>query len=265
MITLQAIADHGDAQPDGAIIGSFGGSDLIREIGCVRSSFWLHVNRLERVGYLVCLSRGGVVRVRTGSRVRNLANVYGIPARRGGLDDRAVARLWVTLPKLAGGGRGRVVHCQGGQATFWAGSSGSEVGLPPSESRTRVVRNSDTPIPYSIPSKNHGHDHGVSGENVRGKSRQRIPHTTVEDLRSGVRLFGLYDRCVKLGAVPETEASRLEFVAAAEHALRVATTNPPGLFATLVANPKQRAEFLSCEDEARASRRINSWLSGEQT
>ncbi len=48
------------------------------------------------------------------------------------------------------------------------------------------------------------------------------------------RLLELYAQAVALGLVATSEWSRLRFVAAAEHARAIGTTNPCGLFARLV-------------------------------
>lgn len=60
--TLQAIADRCDA-PDAAgnLAGAFGGGPLAESAGCSLRSLWNHVNRLERLGYVITLGRGGTI------------------------------------------------------------------------------------------------------------------------------------------------------------------------------------------------------------
>jgi hypothetical protein len=67
-------------------------------------------------------------------------------------------------------------------------------------------------------------------------------------------LLGLLDQAIARGFVGSSEADRLRFVGAAEHALAVGKRNPPGLFLYLVRGGLWR--YLTQEDEDRASRRL---------
>jgi hypothetical protein len=83
----------------------------------------------------------------------------------------------------------------------------------------------------------------------------------VEDLKDTGRLIGLLDRAIARDLVGPSEADRLRFVAAAEHALASGKENPPGLFMYLVRGRRWR--YLTQEDEDRANARIKRELRGE--
>jgi hypothetical protein len=89
----------------------------------------------------------------------------------------------------------------------------------------------------------------------------RLDDVRVEDLRDTGRLLGLYDRAVARGLVGSSEADRLRFVGAAEHALTVGKGNPPGLFLYLVRGGLWR--YLTQQDEDRANARIKRELRGK--
>ena len=82
----------------------------------------------------------------------------------------------------------------------------------------------------------------------------------VEDLEDTGRLLMLLDRAIARGLVGGSEADRLRFVGAAEHALAVGQGNPPGLFLHLVRGRLWR--YLTQEDEGRANSRIKRELRG---
>ncbi len=84
----------------------------------------------------------------------------------------------------------------------------------------------------------------------------RIDDVRPEDLKETARLLGLHGQAVARGLVTASEADRLRFVAAAEHALAIGRANPPGLFAHLVRGRCWR--FATAEDEDRASRRLRA-------
>jgi len=82
----------------------------------------------------------------------------------------------------------------------------------------------------------------------------------VEDLKDTGRLLVLLAQAIARDLVGTSEADRLRFVAAAEHALAVGKGNPPGLFLYLVRGRLWR--YLTQEDEDRASRRLKLYLFG---
>ena len=89
----------------------------------------------------------------------------------------------------------------------------------------------------------------------------RLDDVRVEDLEDTGRLLRLLDQAVARGLVGASEADRLRFVGAAEHAMAVGKGNPPGLFMSLVRGRLWR--YLTQEDEGRANARIKRELRGE--
>lgn len=72
-----------------------------------------------------------------------------------------------------------------------------------------------------------------------------------EDLGSPRGLQAVFERCTRLGLCAAGEAARLALFATAARALRVATSNPAGLFATLVRAGRWGYATLADEDRAR--------------
>ena len=272
--TLQAIADMCD-QPDqhGSLLGAFGGKGLIQRIGCSRSTFWQHVKRLEALGFVVPIARGGLLGLHGQAGYRNIGNVYGIPGRRGGLDQRRSHREMRRMVRDQNGRIRRQVLRPGDQPTLWLAEElrprnvtthrtfnrGSpKVGLP-------VVRNSD----WGSPEIGHHHhhrpsplwkNHGACAEQRRDGARRRLRHCTPEDLADTGRLLRLYEDSVERGVAQPGEHGRLIFVGAAERALEEGR-NPCALFADLV--NRQRWMFVTIEHETRANERIKEYLYGD--
>lgn len=73
-----------------------------------------------------------------------------------------------------------------------------------------------------------------------------------QDLHCPKRLLALFRQAVKRNLVSDSEAARLAFVAAAEHARMVARRNPCGLFRTVVERGLWGFVTQTAEDSARA-------------
>jgi hypothetical protein len=58
-----------------------------------------------------------------------------------------------------------------------------------------------------------------------------LRNVRIEDLKDTGRLLDLHRQAIDRKLIGASESDRLEFVAAAEHALAVGNGNPPGLFA----------------------------------
>jgi hypothetical protein len=78
----------------------------------------------------------------------------------------------------------------------------------------------------------------------------------VEDLKDTGRLLDLHGQALARGVVTSSEADRLRFVGAAEHALAIGRGNPPGLVAFLVRGRCWR--YLTGDDEDRANARLKA-------
>jgi hypothetical protein len=82
----------------------------------------------------------------------------------------------------------------------------------------------------------------------------------VEDLKDTGRTLQLYDQAIDRKLVTSSEADRMRFVGAAEHALAIGKANPPGLFAWIVRGRCWR--YLTGEDEDRANARVKAHIAG---
>jgi len=113
--------------------------------------------------------------------------------------------------------------------------------------------------------KNRAIDSRRPTETTGGAGGRPLPAPTlndvrVEDLRDTGRLLRLHEQAVAREVVGASEADRLRFVAAAEHARAVGTRNPPGLFVRLVRGRLWR--FLTQADEDAAVGRLKRHLFG---
>lgn len=251
--TLQAIADRCDApRADGSLVGAFGGVELVSATGFARSTFWLHIHRLELLGWLVLLARGGTIRLHTETRTRSFANVYAIPGSKGCLDSARARRAVVQFFDDVDGLRRRVVVDPGSNATLWAPSDLA------TKNRTTLVRKSDYPSPKI------GRNHTpctiplLDGNTIRGvsanKREKRGFHVTLDDLSDNARLCRVYFRAVKAGLLADCEADIDFCFAAAEHALRIGQ-NPPALFmATLRDRDRLGRNVSECDGDTAAVR-----------
>ena len=75
-----------------------------------------------------------------------------------------------------------------------------------------------------------------------------------QDLSDTGRLLRLFDDARSQNLIDGSEASRLRFVALAVHARRYATTNPPGLFRSLLKS--RRWNYITNDDEDIAVQRL---------
>jgi len=273
--TLQAIANACDP-PDvtGSLGVAFGGMHLIDTIGIHRTTFFRHVTKLEKAGFLVCLGRGGVI------RGKHVGNCWGVPGSPGALDRRARQREWrQMLPGDDGVYRPETVQ-PGDSPQFWSrradpppdadNSQASQNAAPSVAKRYAPAQQNaapsaakrDTTISH-IPSPGPPPDtiQSVVFSQQRTESRgPKLPHATTADLRDTGRLLALYDAAVANGVADASEADRLAFVAAAEHALRLGH-KPTRLFAA-IAN-RGDWHYVTAADEVRATKRLRRHLHGE--
>lgn len=97
---------------------------------------------------------------------------------------------------------------------------------------------------------------GPHGVRKRTGGGPRLSHIEVIDLQDPRRLVVLHAQAKRCGYVTNSEADRLKFFAAAEHARGKGTRNAPGLFATIVR--RGLWEFVSQSEEDAARRRVRS-------
>ncbi|MCG8407782.1 MAG: hypothetical protein MI923_21490 [Phycisphaerales bacterium] len=269
--TLQGIANSCDVpHSDGSLIGAFGGERLLRACGCSRSAFWRHLTKLERLGFVVTLGRGGTY----GSR--NYGNQYGIPGQYGALDNRRCRREMRRMIRGRDGILRPEVIAPGDQVTIWPNApnhspshfdvkSGTGVVSKWDGGRVKVRRGSSqsgTP-PSPIPSP-HGSMKSMGDGACSGQSRRRprIRHFSIEDLTDTDRLLELYADSVRRELVEDSQAGRLKFVAMAEHALHWGKAiDKCRVFAGNVNNG--RWLLITQADEDLANRRLKQHFHGE--
>jgi hypothetical protein len=115
----------------------------------------------------------------------------------------------------------------------------------PTRPTTSTLATSQAPAPSSQPSP---------------LSAPKLADVRLEDLKDTGRLLDLHHQAVEQGVIGESEADRLRFLAAAEHALAIGKANPCGLFVYLIRGKLWR--YLTQSDENRANARIKAHLRG---
>ena len=111
----------------------------------------------------------------------------------------------------------------------------------------------------SAPSVPHGAD-GKTAAPPPPAARLPAPtlsHVRIEDLQETGRLLVLLDQARVQGLIGPSAPDRLRFVGLAEHALRVGSENPCGLFAKLLRS--QSCDFITDTDDAAAQQRLNAY------
>ena len=89
-----------------------------------------------------------------------------------------------------------------------------------------------------------------------------LQHIIPDDLRETARLLTLYTQAQEHGLIGTSESARLTFVALAEHARGIGTTNPCGLFAALIR--RQCWHYVTDRDEDAASARLKQYWYGRE-
>lgn len=136
----------------------------------------------------------------------------------------------------------------------WGGSPGRCRRLPPP--RGVACRSLPPPIrePELLRIKNQKPPGAATGVRVTRPENPppSLRHVVPADLVSPARLAVLHDQAREVGYVNGSEADRLKFFAAAEHAKAIGSTNTPGLFATIVCRRLWSHITQVNEDRARA-------------
>ncbi len=107
-------------------------------------------------------------------------------------------------------------------------------------------------------------DHGADGACAgSGGGNGRVPHIEPADLDNFDRLVALCQRCILTGAISASEADRVWFFTAVEHARRCGDHNPAGLFASMLRQPEKFRAYLTVGDEEAARARAAEWRAGQ--
>jgi len=112
---------------------------------------------------------------------------------------------------------------------------------------------------HNLPSGSKNHNRACGGsagvrKRTENPGKPAWHRVAAGDLRSVARMASLFEQAVERGFVRECAGDRLRFFAAAEHALRVGTLNPCGLFITVVRYGLWK--HLSQADENRALEKL---------
>src|SRR5512135_240986 len=165
----------------------------------------------------------------------------------------AKQRLYEPVAEAAGGGEGAQ------EPPAPAAEAPAELSPPPADKPVEIVPpfliENQEPLPRG--SKNQepasGGPTGVYISQSESKkpeapaARPTLRDVTPEDLRDPARLLDLHAQAVAAGYVSPSEAGRLNFFAAANHARVIGSHNPPGLFVRIVRSGLWN--FLTQDDE----------------
>ncbi len=189
-------------------------------------------------------------------RASFVARVFGInkrSAKRARSDLRSSGWINLANPRRAY----TIVNldwCRNGSVSATETRETGECALPP---RKRVVDHDLSPSLKQEPVPGYKNQNCTSRPSPGlWKKKPQLRNVLIEDLQSVERVGLLFEEAAGARLVPRSESGRLLVAGAAEHALRVARTNPCGLFATVLR--KQLWDFISEEDEARALRRTKA-------
>ena len=273
---LQDMANAGQRHPSGEITGIVGGEPLYTRMSCSKRTFFRWLKTFEACGFVVLLRRGGGMAYLNGE---NLANAYGIPHKLGSLQhcqrfhrtQHMVRRAtdtgetrWIPVSSLPGDQQELPFSDGSTNHTLVSGWHGGSVKM------TRGPCHPDTGIHNSLHNSLHNKTKpaGFCAEGHVGRSRIRkrrhwqITETQLRDTESLLELYGQMlasEPC--LPGVQGGEAGQLRFVGYAEHALRIATRNPPGLFyAMLRDDPDRDHRRITGRDEDAAHQRLREYL-----
>ena len=109
---------------------------------------------------------------------------------------------------------------------------------------------------------------GTTGVEQQSKDQTTSPtfpptlqHIVPDDLCDTARLLALFEQAQQHGLIGPGDSARLTFLATAEHARVMGSTNPCGLFAALIR--RQRWYYVTESDEDATSQRLKQHLYGQ--
>jgi hypothetical protein len=121
------------------------------------------------------------------------------------------------------------------------------------------------PPQYATPASN-PRPSGVQ-KYTQGQTKTATPppptlrHIVLNDLRDTARLLALFEQAQQHGWIGHSDSARLTFLATAEHACVIGSSNPCGLFAALIRH--QRWHYVTDSDEDAAATRLKQHLYGQ--
>ncbi len=128
----------------------------------------------------------------------------------------------------------------------------NEPKLPPPDSNKKLSSRSKNQKPASRG--------GAGVSKPKSKKTPTLRDIRPEDLKSTERLLQLFNEACSRGLLQPSEHDRLRFVAAAEHAKAIGSTNPCGLLAYLVR--RGRWHYVTQDDEDAANKRLKAHFYG---
>ena len=193
--------------------------------------------------------------MRAGERIRDGIVARGAGECKGGAElgrgpqERLLIVVWASQIRLNRWGLPVLVNL------LWGESGGrSDAKKPPPKRPVRV----DSPPPYShielsarCINQKLSRASGVQGRE-RKERKPSLKDVRLEDLMNPARLDALYAEAKTTGIVSGSSAARLQWFAAAEHAMAVASSNPGGLFVSLCRRGLWEYITHQEEDTARA-------------
>ena len=279
---LQTIANacRSNRLPDGSLGPVRGGRELIRASGFSENTFLKHLRALERAGFVVMLTRGGVY------GKQNYASHYAIPAQAGCLDHLR-ARHEVRRYIIGDDGKRRREVLEHGEQIMlpfrtsdraerttppckegmprgpgWGGTAESAV-RGTSVSAVRGTAESADSIGFHGLVTYGNTKNGASTE-AKKKSQNGKPgwpgmKLSTSDLEDVGRLLELFDLAVERGVIPDSTHYRIWFAGAARHALAHGE-NPPGLFVATVHLYREREDWVTAGEFEEAARLLREHL-----
>lgn len=294
---LQEIADLSDPTPNGSLVGALGGQHLADRCGCSYRAFWRRLGRLQALGYVVVVCRGGM------RHKQCVANTYGIPGECGALDHlRATQQQMRMAPDGNGRWTPQITH-PGDQPTLWQNPTtqpksvtgvhekchGGSDTLP--KKTESVTGGADTfgekchttrektgktgknqsgarrdASHRSGPSKNDSQKHSKTHSSRVRLSKPRITDVKPADLQDTGRLLVLYDQAVLKGWAMPNEHGKVQFVAKAVYAQRKhrdKERGPGPLFIAMLKAPLY--DSVTGTDEDQATHRLADHYHGVTT
>lgn len=272
---LQGMANAGRRHPNGEITGIVGGEPLYVRMGCSKRTFFRWLKTFEACGFVVLLRRGGGMAYLDGE---NLANAYGIPHKLGSLQHcQRFHRTQHMVRRATDTGQTRWIPVSSlpGEQQDLPFSDGPTIHTLVSEWHDPRVKLTRPPCQNGTGIHNHSYNSlynktktvGFCAEGQRKPRASRRKRWIITEAQLGDTecLLDLYEQMLasepRLPGVQGGESGRLRFLGYAEHALRIATRNPPGLFyAMLRDDPDRDQRRITDRDDDAAHKRLREHL-----
>ena len=112
----------------------------------------------------------------------------------------------------------------------------------------------DLKTPYGLKDQKTRNREGAGSCESKNLRKPDLSDVQAEDLRSVSRMLILHQQALRSGLARDGEAGRIEFLAAAVHAIQVGTRNPAGLFVAILR--RKLWAFITQADEEQARKAL---------